>query len=112
MTNINRILGRPRVEEQLSRVEIAALEKDAAPPKPPVNQENVKVKSSAITWRWTLVCPQCGFKVSGQGTPKPGDRLSKPKPRWDVHLEDERERRQTMIGLRSGELCSGISTAY
>ena len=37
---------------------------------------------------------------------------TKPKPRWDVHLEDERERRQTMIGLRSGELCSGMSTAY
>ena len=36
----------------------------------------------------------------------------KPKPKWNVHLEDERERRQTIISLRSGELCSGMSTIY
>ena len=36
----------------------------------------------------------------------------KPKPKWDVHLEDERERRQTIIGLRSGELCSDMSIIY
>ena len=34
----------------------------------------------------------------------------KPKPKWDVHLEDERERRQTIIGPRSGALCLGMST--
>jgi hypothetical protein len=47
MTNRNRILGRPRAGEQLSRAEIAALEKYAArpkPQKPPVNRENVKVR--------------------------------------------------------------------
>ena len=77
MTNRNKILGLPRAGERLSRSEISSLEKAAAPPKPSVNRENVKVKASAVTWRWTVVCPKCGFKASGQGNPKQGERLSK-----------------------------------
>ena len=80
MTNSYRILGRPNAGERLSRAEIATLEEVAPPPKPQrpsVNRENVKVKSSVITWRWAVVCPKCGFKLSGQGNPKPGDRLAR-----------------------------------
>ena len=81
MTNRNsRVLGRPKAGERLSRAEIVSLEKAPVQPKPlrpPVNRENVKVKASAITWRWIVACPKCGFKVAGQGTPKPGDRMSR-----------------------------------
>ena len=79
MTDSNRILGRPRAGERVSRSDIP-LEKDEASPKPLGNQETmqetVKVQASAITWRWATVCPKCGFKISGQGTPQRGKRLS------------------------------------
>ena len=42
MTNRNRIMGRPKAGEQLSRAEIDALEKPSAPQKPPVNREIVE----------------------------------------------------------------------
>ena len=80
MTDSNRILGRPRAGERISRSDLP-LEKDEALPKPPVNQENaqetVPVQASALTWRWATVCPACGFKISGDGTPKRGKRLSR-----------------------------------
>ena len=36
-----------------------------------------KNERSAITWRWIGLCPKCGFKVSGQGNPKSGERLAR-----------------------------------
>lgn len=79
------LLGRPRAGERLSPAEMDALEQPAAaPPKPaekrsagPSGAERVNVKLSALTWRWQLICPKCGFKVAGQDVPKPGDRLSR-----------------------------------
>ena len=78
MTNRNIMLGRPQAGERLSAAEIAALEKPAQPPaKPEARSERVNVKASAVTWRWQVACPRCGFKASGEGVKAPGQRLAR-----------------------------------
>ena len=76
------LLGRPRSGERLSSAEVAALDQPlASPPKPAAKQsvgaEKVNVKLSSLTWRWQVLCPRCGFKASGEGSPSPGQRLAR-----------------------------------
>ena len=80
--NRDGLLGRPRVGERLLPVEIAALDKRSEPPpkrpvKPASKAERVNVQASAITWRWQVICPKCGFKASGDGVRGPGQRLAR-----------------------------------
>ena len=89
MTNRNLLLGRSKPSEKLSREEIAALDKVTAPPaapappakpKPPEkrggNQQRM-VRRDLLKFRWSLECPGCGFKVTGDGQPKTGQRLAR-----------------------------------
>ena len=95
MTNRNRLLGRSRPSEKLTREEIAALDKMTVPPvspAPPAKQPaklpakppgmkssgtQRKVHKNLLKFQWTTECPDCGFKVSGSGQPQPGQRLAK-----------------------------------
>ena len=90
MTNRNSLLGRSRPGERLTREEIAALEKVTAPEprpqpaskpaKPPgkkVGGQQRMVRRDLLQFRWSLECPGCGFKVNGEGQPKPGQRLAR-----------------------------------
>ena len=90
MTNRNVLLGRSKPSEKLSREEIAALDKVTVPePKPqpaskPEKPSDKKgggpqrmVRRDLLKFRWSLECPGCGFKVGGDGQPKPGQRLAR-----------------------------------
>ena len=90
MTNRNRLLGRPRPSEKLSKEEIAALDRMAVPPEsPPTTREQAKpprmksngiqrkVHKNLLKFHWTTECPDCGFKVGGKGQPQRGQRLAK-----------------------------------
>ena len=84
MTNRNLLLGRSKPSERLNREEIAALDKVAAPPAPPPKPPEKKgggpqrmVRRDLLKFRWSLECPSCGFKVTGDGQPKPGQRLAR-----------------------------------
>ena len=35
------------------------------------------VRREILKFRWSLECPGCGFKVTGEGQPKPGQRLAR-----------------------------------
>ena len=77
------MLGRSKPSDRLNREEIAALEKATepnAPPKPPRKKGGGSqrvVKRDLLKFRWSLECPGCGFKVTGEGQPKPGQRLAR-----------------------------------
>ena len=83
MTNRNLLLGRSKPREKLTRLEIAALDQAAAPPAPPVKpkpsgkkdggQQRV-VRRDLLKLRWSLECAGCGFEVTGEGQPRPGQR--------------------------------------
>ena len=85
MTNRNLLLGRSKPREKLTRAEIAALDQAAAPPAPPVKpklsgkkdggQQRV-VRRDLLKLRWSLECAGCGFEVTGEGQPRPGQRLA------------------------------------
>ena len=84
--NNNILLGRPKPGERLSKHEIAALDEKAAPPTPqPQSQTAPKkgggqqrvVKREILKFRWSVECPDCGWKVNGEGQPKPGQRLAR-----------------------------------
>ncbi len=84
--NNRQLLGRSKPGERLTRAEIAALDQAAAPPAPPAKpQPAVKkgggqqrtVRRDLLKFRWSLECPGCGFKVAGEGQPKPGQRLAR-----------------------------------
>ena len=84
MTNRNQLLGRSKPSEKLTREEIAALDKVTPPPAPPAAPTGKKgggqqrtVRRDLLKFRWSLECPGCGFKVTGEGQPKPGQRLAR-----------------------------------
>ena len=86
MTNRNILLGRSKPSERLSREEIAALDQATAPPAPPARPKPLAMKGGGqqrmvrgdlLKFRWSLDCPGCGFKVTGEGQPKPGQRLAR-----------------------------------
>ena len=86
MTNRNPPLGRSKPSEKLTRAEIAALDKVTAPPAPPAKPKQTgqtgsgqqrMVRRETLKFRWSLECPGCGFKVTGDGQPKPGQRLAR-----------------------------------
>ena len=90
MTNRNLLLGRSKPSERLTREEIAVLDKATAPePKPQPASEPAKppakkgggqqrmVRRDLLKFRWSLECPGCGFKVTGEGQPKAGQRLAR-----------------------------------
>ena len=83
MTNRNMLLGRSRSKEKLSKEEIAALDQANVPPAPPAKPTGNKggpqrmVRRDLLKFRWSLECPGCGFKVTGDGQPKPGQRLAR-----------------------------------
>ena len=86
MTNRNLLLGRSKPSEKLTREEIAALDQAAAPPAPPAKPKpplkkgggaQRTVRRDLLKFRWSLECPGCGFKVTGEGQPQPGQRLAR-----------------------------------
>ena len=86
MTNRNLLLGRSKSSEKLTREEIAALDQAAAPPAPPAKPgpsgkkgggQQRMVRRDLLKFRWSLDCPGCGFRVTGEGQPKPGQRLAR-----------------------------------
>ena len=84
MTYRNLLLGRSKPSEKLMREEIAALDKVTVPPAPPVKPPGKKgggpqrmVRKNLLKFRWSLECPGCGFKVTGDGQPKPGQHLAR-----------------------------------
>ena len=92
MNNRNSLLGRSRPAERLSKTDRAAPDRAAeeqAPRPPPAaktpatNQppsnagKEEKVRKNQLKFHWTTECPACGFKVAGNGEPKPGQRLAR-----------------------------------
>ena len=86
MTNRNLLLGRSKPSEKLTREEIAALDRAAAPPAPTAKPKPTgkkgggqqrMVRRDLRKFRWILDCPGCGFKVTGDGQPQPGQRLAR-----------------------------------
>ena len=86
MTNRNLLLGRSKPSEKLTRAEIAALDEvpsspaPAAKPKPSGKKgggQRRTVRGEHLKFRWSLECPGCGFKVTGEGQPRPGQRLAR-----------------------------------
>ena len=72
------LLGWSRPSEKLTREEITALDK-ATVPEPPAKPPWTNgggpqrmVRKDLLTFRWSLECPGCGFKVTG-----PGQRLAR-----------------------------------
>ena len=35
------------------------------------------VRREMLKFRWSLECPGCGLKVTGEGQPQPGQRLAR-----------------------------------
>ena len=97
MTNRNSLLGRSKPRERLTKEEITALDKATAPAapapkpppakasantpaKPPVNTKVPKqrgLRRDHLNIRWTAECPECGFKVAGDGQPQAGERMAR-----------------------------------
>ena len=84
MTNRNSLLGRSKPSEELTREEIAALVKATVPPVPPPKPSGENgggpqrmVRRDLLKFRWSLECPGCGFNVTGEGQPQPGQRLAR-----------------------------------
>ena len=93
MSNRNSLLGRSKPSEKLTREQLAALDKVTVPPvpvvpavlpappaKPPEQKSGgtqQKVHRDLLKFRWSIECPDCGFKVTGNGQPRPGQRLAR-----------------------------------
>ena len=85
MTNRNSLMGRAKPSEKLTREEIAALDQATVPPAPPTKPKPTgkkggpqrMVRREILKFRWSLECPGCGFKVTGEGQPQPGQRLAR-----------------------------------
>ena len=54
--------------------------------KPASKAERVNVQASAITWRWQVICPKCGFKVSGDGVRSPGQTVGQVRRVQEEHV--------------------------
>ena len=83
MTNRNLLLGRSKPSEKLTREEIAALDKATVPPASPApttkphkatgktgGGQQRTIRRDLLKFRWSLDCPGCGFKVTGEGQPR------------------------------------------
>ena len=90
MSNRNSLLGRSKPSEKLTREQLSALDKVTVPPVPPVppappakppeqksGGTQRKVHRDLLKFRWSIECPGCGFKVTGNGQPRPGQRLAR-----------------------------------
>ena len=88
MTNRNSLLGRSKPREKLTREEIAALDEVTVPPVPPAKPPGKPpgkkgggtqrmVRKDLLKFHWSLECPGCGFKATGEGQPQPGQRLAR-----------------------------------
>ena len=84
MTNRKLLLGRSKPSEKLTREEIDALDQVTVPTTPPAKPSGKKgggtqrmVRRDLLKFRWSLECPGCGFKVTGEGQPQPGQRLAR-----------------------------------
>ena len=91
MSNRNALLGRSKASEKLTREQLAALDKVTIPPVPPIPPPKQpakppeqksggtqrKVQRDLLKFRWSIECPDCGFKVTGNGQPRPGQRLAR-----------------------------------
>ena len=87
MTNRNSLLGRSKPSEKLTGEELAALDKVTVPPVPPAPPAKPpeqksggtqrKIHRDLLKFRWSIECPDCGFKVTGNGQPRPGQRLAR-----------------------------------
>ena len=84
MSKRTSLLGRSRPSERLTREETAALEKMTVPPTPPAKppwknggDPQRMVHKDLPTFRWSLECPGCGFKATGNGQPHPGQHLAR-----------------------------------
>ena len=88
MTNRNALLGRSRPREKLTREEIMALStrrpclprlprrRRSRPGRRAAVQQRM-VRKDLLKFHWSLECPGCGFKVTGNGQPQPGQRLAR-----------------------------------
>ena len=95
MANRNSLLGRSRLTERLTKEEKAALDRTTTAPaptpppaNPPQNKTGAKqtnVRKDQLQFRWTVECPECGFKVAGDGQPQAGQRMAR-CGRCKVHL--------------------------
>ena len=84
MTNRNVLLGWSKPSEKLTREEIDALDQVTVPSAPPAKPPGKKgggqqrtVRRDLLKFRWSLECPSCVFKVTGDGQPQPGQRLAR-----------------------------------
>ena len=84
MSKRTSLLGRSRPSERLTREEIAALEKMTVPPTPPAKPPWKNggdplrmVHKDLLTFCWSLECPGCGFKATGDGQPQLGQCLGR-----------------------------------
>ena len=84
MSKRTSLLGWSRPSERLTREEIAVLDKATVPTEPPAKPPWNKgggpqrmVSKDLLTFGWSLKCPTCGFKVTGNGQPHPGQRLAR-----------------------------------
>ena len=78
------LLGRSRPSEKLTREDVVALDKATLSPETPAKPPwkngggpQRMVPKDLLTFRWSLECPGCGFKVTGDGQPQPGQRLAR-----------------------------------
>ena len=98
MTNRNSLLGRSRPRGKLTREEIAALDEATVPPAPAAKSPGKKGggpqrmgRKDLLQFRWSLECPGCGFKVTGDG-----------QPVIELHLGTGRTLRRMNPGQRLG----------
>ena len=84
MTNRASQLGRSRPSEKLTSEEVAALDKASVPTAPPAKPHGNKgggpqrmVPKALLKFRWSIECPGCGFKVTGDGQPRPEQHLAR-----------------------------------
>ena len=101
MRNRESLLGRARPGERLSKQDREALDQatdqavqktlpqpQPAPKAPSVAKDkpseipskagkDASIPKGSLKYHWTAECPSCGFKVSGSGDPKVGQRLAR-----------------------------------
>ena len=76
MTNRNLLLGRSKPSEKLTAPPVPPTPA-AKPPGKKGGGPQRMVRKDLLQFRWSLECPGCGFKVTGDGQPKHGQRLAR-----------------------------------